>query len=643
MWFRSKEAHVQIGQASRSGFSFGGGSRKQTVARDGRDDATLPDTGIDPTAAEARIAEKASANLPLFDDVAVRGNTEGAGERTAAARGNRPDTIVQPEHVPEGTLVSAEGGVLEVAPERRELFAVIHAKASGYVVLVAEEAWGTSPMFTLQVRVKAEAGGEPVRLLPVARELLPIIYAASGDSRQNATRDERQTTSVEENAYELIAQALRAGASDVHIETRSTHARVMMRINGIRRRCESISFEDAKSIGRVLYNVHADASSKETAWNEKQVQDCAIERTIDGKKVQVRFNSAPIYPAGNFQIVLRILVMEQNDAMELEAMGFAVAQMNRIELMSTGSRGMVIVTGPTNSGKSTTLQAVLRRVHQMRGEGTKIVTVEDPVEYLIPGAVQMGVPGKAGESPDERRAQFNALLRGTLRQDPDVIMVGEVRDASSASTCTDLTLAGRKLFTTLHTSSALGAFVRLGEIGVDWTVVTSPDFIAGVLYQRLLPVLCPECRVDIRKVANELDGNLMRRVEQVARTGAVDVRVRGKGCEHCDDTGYVGRTAVAEVVIPDATLLKHLAARDFLAAEAHWRATGNLGVGSTPTALSHAIVKMNLGIVDPRDIESSLSSLTADILRNDEIQGEHQLSPKAELANKLRNSVAAQE
>ena len=338
--------------------------------------------------------------------------------------------------------------------------------------------------------------------------------------------------------------------------------------------------------------------------------DGAIEhRTSDGLHMQLRFSSAPIFPSGNFHIVVRLLTMSATDR-QLSDLGYTPGQLETLEAITSDLSGMVLLCGPTNSGKSTTLQALMKRIHSRMGESIKMISVEDPVEYVIPGACQIGVSRRRKTLVDERTGSaFTTFLRGTLRQDPDVVMVGEIRDLDSAAVVKDLVLAGRKLLTTLHTYSATWAFVRLRELGVPMELLTMPGFVSGVVYQRLVPVLCPQCAVSLygEHARQRLSPATLVRALSVCDTRKHPARVRGTGCPHCGHTGIAGRTLCAEFVIPDRHMLGLIAQQRLLEAEQYWMDRKHLDVdGLGVTALAHGIQKLRQGLVDPADLESNV-------------------------------------
>lgn len=531
-------------------------------------------------------------------------------------------TISQDTDIPPGVVVSGDGGMLPLPAERRTDFVLIHSPSNNIVqVLVSQRAYGKPTMFDVLKRV--QTGGFRHILYCATEDMIQLSYHRLQSSALEA--DGSEQTDIEKLISTIVDEAELRKASDIHIETRGDKADIFFRVNGLRVFYANIVTTTARGIGRVLYSVHADAGSKDVTWTITDVADSSIEwESSAGTKLQLRFSSSPIHPFGNFHIVIRVL-SSQAKVPPIKSLGYSTEQEDLLDIMSSGSNGIVLMCGPTNSGKSTGLQALIGRLFERRGAEIKIITVEDPVEYNMPGACQIGVARKRTANQDAvTGSAFTTFLRGTLRQDPDVVMVGEIRDLDSAVVTRDLVLAGRKVFATLHANSALWAFVRLREIGLPWEVLTMPGFIAGICYQRLLPVLCPQCSIRAADPGSEIGGmseELQHRLQFVVDFGSDDVRVRGKGCPHCKETGVIGRTTVAEFVLPDRTLLGLLSERRFLEAEKHWRAGASSFSRSDKraciTVLQHAIEKMKQGILSPVDIENQIGVITSDLVMED--------------------------
>lgn len=536
-------------------------------------------------------------------------------------------------NLPDGDLLSRKpDGEFSLPDAWCRTFAVMRCGNRHYLI-VAETEFGSSRMFEVRRRMK-EAGLTDIHLIKATDDVIKLKYAEH-ETRVAGIAGEVQKTNIETLAAEIIAAGIERGASDIHIEARGSRANVFFRINGTRIFFRDLSYDTARSIGTVLYTVHADAGSKETSWDPGSVQDGVLEWVMNGgTNYQLRFSSSPIYPSGGFHIVVRLLSMEATGR-GLDTLGYTAEQLAALDVMTLGSNGIALICGPMNSGKSTSLQALMHRLYLRRGDTIKMITVEDPVEYVIEGACQISVPRTRDVA-----AAFTAFLRGTLRQDADVVMVGEIRDTDSALVVKDLALTGRKILATLHTYSALWVFVRLREIGVPWEILTMPDFIAGIVCQRLVPVLCPDCSIPIKdkRGLERIPKDTLHRIQQVASLAEDDIRVRGDGCAKCMHTGVIDQTVCAEFVLPDRVLLRHLSHGEFIAAEKYWRDSG-VGVGGGDgqhgvTALSHALSKMRKGLLSPIDVEERVALLTSDLVNSDSMisRADHSLLAESGIA-----------
>ena len=469
----------------------------------------------------------------------------------------------------------------------------------GYLILVSKEVWGKPAFFDLKHRLSRQS--VKVALRPCEREVLQALHDANPD--QTAEVEQLDQSSIERLTDEIFNEASAMGVSDIHIECRNTYADVMFRVFGQRVQKRTISKEAALGMAGLLFDVRADHGAKrDIKWSPDVPMDAVIDHEDEkGRHIQVRFASAPIFPRGSFQIVCRLLKMDPQAAPPFESLGYTAQQLARIEEMIIGAQGLVLLVGPTNSGKSTTMQALARRILDVRGQTIKIESIEDPVEYIIPGAVQM---------PVSSRADFADLLKSTLRHDPDVLLVGEVRDAESAESIKNIVLAGRKVLATLHAYDAMAAWSRLTHIGVPADVLFMSGFISGIIYQRLLPKLCQHCALDYETVRDQgkLPAALVERIERVFMMGSAQLKLHNpEGCDHCRTgaPGYKGRVVCAEYVVPDQTMLDTLREGRHQVAKNQWMATpSDTGFGAT--AIGHALMLMAQGLVDPRDVESQV-------------------------------------
>ncbi len=548
------------------------------------------------TADQAQAQAKRAASVRLLD-------TKGAAPA-------QPAVLIQDiKEVPDGRYASFDS--LGIPAMFAESFAVLLNGEKAATILTAIEAAGSHPQFELQRRLQVEKGMVTVTQRQATREIIKSLHDANVSVKVVAN------TKIEDAGWQIVEEAVAKKASDIHIETRGSFAQLFFRIYGERVEQPSIAATTALEICNVLYGVHADEDNKGISWDIKAVKDTVIGYTTnkEGMRVQLRFSSAPIYPAGNFHAVLRLLVMDATTVKPLDEVGYTPAMCAAIEEMLLGSQGMVLLVGPTNSGKSTSMQAFVDRIYSMRGDSIKVVTVEDPVEYIMPKACQMSVPERKGDG-NTSGSSFASFLRGTLRQDADVVMAGEIRDKEGAEHVKNLVIAGRKLLSTLHVYEVSAVFARLREIGVPESVLFMEGFVSGVICQRLVPLLCPHCSIPVTDAlhAGRIRKATFDRVARVADLYEDNVRVRGDGCNHCNYMGIVGRTPCAELLVPDVTFLGLMAqgrvneARDYWVSVATALDIDGFGV----TMIAHAIQKMRQGLLDPGQIETYIGRLVVD-------------------------------
>jgi general secretion pathway protein E len=324
----------------------------------------------------------------------------------------------------------------------------------------------------------------------------------------------------------ILQQAVKERASDIHIEPYEKELDVRMRVDGILHRVLAPPkiIQDAL-ISRVKIMANLDIAEK------RLPQDGRIRLLIGGRDIDIRVSIIPT--TFGERAVLRLLDRKQG-LIGLWEVGLDSKDGQRLEELLTRTNGIILVTGPTGSGKTTTLYAALNRVHT---EEKNIITVEDPVEYQLKGIGQIHVNPKIGLT-------FASGLRSILRQDPDVIMVGEIRDVETAEIAIQASLTGHLVLSTLHTNDAPSAIVRLIDMGVEPFLVASS--LMAVVAQRLVRVVCPHCRTDY--TPSEIERSYYQNSPLLPADGAFSL-YRGKGCGKCQGSGYLGRTGIFETLI----------------------------------------------------------------------------------------------
>ncbi len=324
-----------------------------------------------------------------------------------------------------------------------------------------------------------------------------------------------------------ILTALRAGASDVHIEPDRDGTHVRYRIDGeLREMLKPPRGMHAAIVSRVKVIGRMDIAEK------RLPQEGRVHLVADRREIDLRVSSMPTVLGE--KIVLRILD-KANLSFELEALGVRGQDRRAIEAMIRSPYGLMLVTGPTGSGKTTTLYSAL---DLLRDESTNIVTIEDPVEYQLPLVNQIQVNERVGMT-------FVRALRSILRQDPDVIMVGEIRDQDTARVAIQAALTGHLVLSTLHTNDCPGAVMRLVDMGIEPFLLNAS--ILGFVAQRLARTICTSC-----KTSYYPPPNLLKSVGWESRTN--ELFQRGEGCRECNNTGFRGRIGIYEVMVLDAEL-----------------------------------------------------------------------------------------
>jgi len=329
----------------------------------------------------------------------------------------------------------------------------------------------------------------------------------------------------------MIEQAVILRASDIHIEPSEHKLGIRYRIDGTLMQYLEANMDIAAAVAsRIKFIGGMNIAEK------RLPQDGRINQKVGDTDVDLRISSIPsVYGE---KIAIRIATaLDMN--MERGDIGFLPVNMKRFDKVLDKDHGIVLVTGPTGSGKSTTLYTVLR---EKRGDDVNIITVENPVENIIPGITQVDINAKAGLT-------FASVLRSVLRQDPDMIMVGEIRDEETADLAIAAAITGHLVFSTLHTYDAPSAVIRLMDMGIEPFMVSAS--LVGVISQRLIRKICPRCKVSYTASKEE------RQI--LESSGSIEeelILYKGEGCSYCNHTGYKGRTAIHEIMPVTAKIRK---------------------------------------------------------------------------------------
>ena len=336
-----------------------------------------------------------------------------------------------------------------------------------------------------------------------------------------------QEASVVRLVNEILAEAIEARASDIHVESQEAGLKLRYRIDGVLQKQPT---PPAMNQFRAAIISRLKIMAKMNIAEKRIPQDGRIKLRISGREIDIRVSIIPMLHGEG--VVMRVLD-KSNLACSLRGIGMSESVYQQFDKLINMPHGIVLVTGPTGSGKTTTLYSALAEI---QSEDCMIITTEDPIEYQLEGINQIQVQQKVGLT-------FAACLRAILRHDPDVVLVGEIRDLETAENATQASLTGHMVFSTLHTNDAAGAFMRLCDMGVEPFLVAST--VEGVLAQRLVRVLCDECKEPYMPNRDDLPDDFPEEALSDPRFRLY----RPGGCEHCRQTGYRGRKGIYELLV----------------------------------------------------------------------------------------------
>lgn len=388
--------------------------------------------------------------------------------------------------------------------------------------------------------VRVLAGGHELRQL---LSLLEVGGSAGAMADESLLQDLATGAPIIKFVNETIQRAMNAKASDIHFETYRGVFRVRFRVDGVLHEVDrpGLAMQPAV-VSRIKLMAGLDISEK------RLPQDGRIRMKVGGVDLDIRVATTPGVAGEN--IVLRLLVGSGGGVQKLADLSLQVDHRASCAQMLTATNGIILVTGPTGSGKSTTLYAFLR---ELMNDERKIITVEDPVEYQTNGITQIPVNAEIGLT-------FASVLRSVLRQDPDIVLIGEIRDRETAEIAVQAALTGHLVLSTLHTNDAPSAFVRLMDMGVESYLLASS--VIGVMGQRLVRSICSHCAEPdphgLEYARSQGWDDIAHRWPELTREPGF---MRAAGCDHCLGSGYRGRQPIFEI-LPVSTELRHLLATE---------------------------------------------------------------------------------
>lgn len=379
--------------------------------------------------------------------------------------------------------------------------------------------------------------------------------------------DANQNINITDTQKQLAAVLLRAvnmGASDLHITRNDVIAQFEARVNGVLMPFMQVKSQLCDELVFVLYNV--EATTRDTTWNRAIPQSANILYSLGGKPFRFRYAHFPIFgeTPDCYHAVLRIIPsgLQKNNIGSLEKIGISPEEICDLKKILSNPYGAYVIAGTTGSGKSTTLKNLMEwlQINRYEDRGC-FLTVEDPVEYQIYGAKQSSVVGVEGGG-------FHAAIKSALRRDPDVLMVGEIRDNISANALAGAVESGHYCFTTVHAGNIVSLLQRMSALGIGSDKLSTPGFIAGLQCQKLVPVLCDNCKTELEK--RTISGH-----EFTVYTASED------GCQQCKHSGIKGRQLVMEYFLPTYEEMATISRQEWLNTFTLWRKKRKTGKGLT--------------------------------------------------------------
>lgn len=529
----------------------------------------------------------------------------------------------------QGKLLTAPGGPLNVPEESRAICALFD---SG--LWLVSESHKLSPLVTsvaaLARRLKYQID-EPVYVQP---DIVQQAYISS-DRRAMAMR--LDDNAMRRKIAEVLKQACELGANDIHIESSKGRTTVQFRVDGLLRLWETWTQREGEQFLASVWS-HCDVQSGVTAnWLEPQAAMMKPSMSNDAVAFPeevggVRCQWMPLVSGGRYLDMrlhfegARILGGNINEA-EVDVLGFNAEQIEVIKRLRRIPGGMRVISGPTNQGKTTTLRVMLSRRMAETHYKLNCLLIEDPPEGPVTGARQIGVSAAQGDEARERI--FSEIMRASLRLDPDIVMLGEIRDFQSATMAFRLALTGRQIYTTIHVYSALAIPKRIRDLGIEPYLIFDPYLLRGLMAQRLVKMICKHCRIPLREAIKD---NLDRQKMALRlRAGLAEMESRRHkrgearyplqepdlsnvfllnpdGCPHCYE-GRSGRTVLGEVVETDEHLMGLLQENKMEDAIAYWLSPDGLNGISM---LWHGLMQVKEGRISPEDLEFEIGLMASD-------------------------------
>jgi general secretion pathway protein E len=428
-------------------------------------------------------------------------------------------------------------------------------------------------------------GIHPGQAYAATQQFIGLLLASGAEEEESKKHKGESSASFsdqQKHLRDLVHEAVQQKVSDIHIQVRQGYTKIRMRQHGELRVYAEWSEKLGREIASVAFNKETDHATSH--FNPLVPQDASMPLKIRGKDIRLRLASVPAH--GGFDMVMRILATGEEHGRPLEELGYTPRQIDIIKMAMKLPFGAIIVAGPTGSGKTTTLATCMEMVDAT----AKLYSIEDPVEKVVEAATQIPV------NTEKEDRSFASMGRAALRMDPDIIILGEMRDEDTAHVMVRASITGHLVLTTLHTNRATAIVTRLVDMGITPELLGDSSVLRCLMCQRLIAKVCPNCAIPLRTSAKHQP--FIASWEAVLGADVLDrAKARGNGCLQCARTGVGGRIVIAEVIWVDEESRQFIQKCDTLGWEKYLKANGWIDFHD------RAIDLIQSGVCDPFDAE----------------------------------------
>lgn len=567
-----------------------------------------------------RMTNDGLANSPQLQLTPAQQPVEVMATSTSLALTTRP---TKRETTPRATQLNsvdelgAFKGVIKnlISPQNQRSAVVVDLGCSDVALVCTQDFFGSSSYLSLLSSIRGPRYLCNVHKEHIASELViqELHNKKPGNSGAVISEDNKFIVVYDE----LISKAVELDATDIHFEvTHTEYSHIKLRIFGRIKAWKTLPTEMVKGALTAAYSKRTKSGTNSAgALSLERAMNTITEQTVNGKTYNGRFSGYPL--VNGYDVVIRLLDSDPKSTIpSIESLGYAPYHvLEQILPAIQRNAGMMAIAGSTGSGKSTALRSFIHALPSR--DSLKIYGVEDPVEYLNPFMRQISVQRNSDDPDEVVKMKFLSALRSVLRMDPDVLMLGEIRDHESASIASEFNRTGHRVFTTVHGDGCIDVLARLSsdEIGIHPQTLAAKKYLSAVMYQKLLPKLCHQCKLPAKgSLSDKMQYTLRKKFHVDPSSMFV---ANQNGCPHCrlEDVGIAGTkgmTVVAEILMPTDEIREAIRLQNWKQVEALWRSQRTEGFDSPhmagKTAFEHALYKACVGQIDPMDIESDFES-----------------------------------